>query len=713
MDSEERHVPEVESPGQITDLVEKLGTASHLPNLGWDVVALLALLFVMITYHIQHPTLLFRVPFGETFRDVQEQGFQETMVYALIASAVLLVAMWRKILPDRDRLPSMIQTTILIAYGVILYYGKVADLMFPALLFVGLLLWHARGYLWGDHHRLNVRLRYVMIFGMGFYILHIIALILQDNHFFLSFYNLKTEDFVDILKMKKSEAAVFADSVKALNSLALLGGAGWASIVYLWSPWESLRFYRQNPLNANWSTLALTLGKDIAALIAVVVGFLTYHLIHPIWVNSKSDLPFEGQKTLAGAILFISTLILVISQLRDDFPFWQERFIKFWANIRQANLRRAFQQIQWKHISRQIRIFLHSKIKSPINEEAMYARLKMVIVLGVLLYVGHTLSVLWADTDRIGNFYHANSTLYGQLLVMEDVPTALRVTDWAALLAGVCMVSIFYFWSPWERLMLYVSVVVDNFSAVVVAFLMVGVWEYGLKYLGVKEFLLPRPSAIWGEFKEIYPSLIAGSWFTIKNALDGFIAGCGAGIFMGILSARYLRFSKAVLPLAIAANAVPIIAFAPIFNAWFGLTSTESKVAIVAVLCFFPTMISTVQGLTSVDERELELMESYAASEFEIFRYLRLPTALPFIFSSLKLAATLAMIGAIVAEFFGGTPATALGFRIKNTAGLLKMAESWSAIIVASVLGIGFFLFISVLERNAMPWYSAFRDESD
>ena len=166
------------------------------------------------------------------------------------------------------------------------------------------------------------------------------------------------------------------------------------------------------------------------------------------------------------------------------------------------------------------------------------------------------------------------------------------------------------------------------------------------------------------------------------------------------------------IQLAIAANAVPIIAFAPIANAWFGLTSSDSKVAIVAVLCYFPAMISTVRGLTSVEPIQIELMRSYAASQLEIFWHVRLPNALPFIFSALKLATTLAMIGAIVSEYFGGTPNTALGFKIKNDAALLKMTESWSAIIMTSLLGIGFYTFISVMERTAMPWYRSFRSDS-
>jgi NitT/TauT family transport system permease protein len=156
---------------------------------------------------------------------------------------------------------------------------------------------------------------------------------------------------------------------------------------------------------------------------------------------------------------------------------------------------------------------------------------------------------------------------------------------------------------------------------------------------------------------------------------------------------------------------VPIIAFAPIANFWFGVTSPNSKIAIVAVLCYFPAMISTVRGLTSVDTTQLELMQSYAATEVDIFRRLRIPNALPFMFSAFKLATTLSMIGAIVAEFFGGS-LSGLGYRIREDAVLFRFPESWSAIIIASLFGISFYVLISALERAAMPWYRSFRSES-
>jgi len=231
-----------------------------------------------------------------------------------------------------------------------------------------------------------------------------------------------------------------------------------------------------------------------------------------------------------------------------------------------------------------------------------------------------------------------------------------------------------------------------------------------LTVFNVQQFLLPKPTVIVAKLLTIYDQLVTVGWNTLQNAAWGFICGCGLGILTGMLSARFTDFSKALMPLAIAANSVPIIAFAPIFNTWFGALNPSSKVAIVAVLTYFPAMISTVKGLNAVDYRSLELMRSYAATEWEIFRKLRLPNALPFIFSSLKVATTLSMIGAIVSEFFGGST-KGLGYRLAQDAQLFRYPEAWASIIVAALLGIFFYMVVSAVERAMMPWHISFREE--
>ena len=157
-----------------------------------------------------------------------------------------------------------------------------------------------------------------------------------------------------------------------------------------------------------------------------------------------------------------------------------------------------------------------------------------------------------------------------------------------------------------------------------------------------------------------------------------------------------------LLPFAVASNSIPIVAMAPLAIVWFGIDE-GSKIAIVAVMCFFPTLISAVHGFRAAAPEAVELMVSYAASEWQIFTKLRVPSALPFIFNALKVCSTLSMIGAIVAEFFGGSTKF-LGIYIKTEANILHTTNAWAAIIVACIFGLTFYLVIVAIERLVMPW---------
>jgi NitT/TauT family transport system permease protein len=295
-------------------------------------------------------------------------------------------------------------------------------------------------------------------------------------------------------------------------------------------------------------------------------------------------------------------------------------------------------------------------------------------------------------------------------IATQYMASAQNALNLSTLLEYLAILAVIILWSPWRRLGVYWTALQRNLAPIFMAIIVLVLWETIINVFNIQQFLLPKPSVIAGQFIQIYDRLITVGWNTFQNAFWGFVVGCGLGILTGLVSSRFVNFSKALLPLAIAANSVPIIAFAPIFNNWFGALNPASKIAIVAVLTYFPAMISTVRGLASVDFRSLELMRSYAATEWEIFRKLRLPTALPFIFSALKVATTLGMIGAIVSEYFGGST-QGLGYRIREDAQLFRYAESWSAIIVASLLGILFYLLVSATERALMPWHVSFREE--
>ena len=232
---------------------------------------------------------------------------------------------------------------------------------------------------------------------------------------------------------------------------------------------------------------------------------------------------------------------------------------------------------------------------------------------------------------------------------------------------------------------------------------MVAAWEGGIALFHVQQFLLPRPSdivqAFWTDRHTLWPA----GWYTFKEALGGFAIGSTLGIVAATFVGRFKTLGTAFMPVAIAANAVPIIAFAPIFGVWFNPISAASKMAIAAVLCFLPVMVNTLRGLQSASPRQIELMRSYAASEREIWRRVRVPTALPFVFTALKVASVLAMIGAIVGEYFGGA-FTALGVIINSEAQIFHFVTAWAGILLASLLGLALYGAVVLTERLVVRW---------
>jgi NitT/TauT family transport system permease protein len=249
----------------------------------------------------------------------------------------------------------------------------------------------------------------------------------------------------------------------------------------------------------------------------------------------------------------------------------------------------------------------------------------------------------------------------------------------------------------------------DWIPALVVFGLGIVAWQWFFPdVLGVERFLLPRFSDVINTLWDERSTLWSAGWFTFKEALGGFVLGSGVAIVAALVLSRWRRLGGALMPYAIAASAIPIIAFAPITNAWFGLLSPWSKIVIAAVLCFFPVFVSTLRGLTSVRPESPELMRSYAAGEWTIYRRLRVPTSLPFVFTALKVATVLAMIGAVVGDYFGGST-EALGVQIQSSVALGQFETAWAAILVASILGIVFYAAIALAERFALSWHPSVR----
>ena len=248
----------------------------------------------------------------------------------------------------------------------------------------------------------------------------------------------------------------------------------------------------------------------------------------------------------------------------------------------------------------------------------------------------------------------------------------------------------------------------DWFPALAVFVIGLAAWQGIVTGFHIQEFLLPKPTSIGDAFWTQKGTLWNEGVYTFKEALGGYALGAGLGIAIALLFAAWRPLAGAFMPYAVAANAVPIIAFAPIMNNWFGLLNPFSKMAIASVLCFFPVMINTLRGLISVHPSSIELMHSYAAGRFSTFRRVRIPNALPHIFTGLKVATVLSMIGAIVGEYYGG-PTEALGVKILNDSSYGNFTDAWAGIVMASLFGILFYATVSLVERLTTSWHPSAR----
>ena len=233
------------------------------------------------------------------------------------------------------------------------------------------------------------------------------------------------------------------------------------------------------------------------------------------------------------------------------------------------------------------------------------------------------------------------------------------------------------------------------------------VWEAAVRLLDVPVIILPPPSAIAVRFATSIPTLAADFWQTIKGVLAGYVLGCASGFAVAILVDRSSFLKRGLLPLGNLVSALPIVGIAPIMVMWFGF-DWPSKAAVVVVMTFFPMLVNTVAGLSSAGGMERDLMKTYAADYWQTLRALRLPAALPFVFNALKINTTLAMIGAIVAEFFG-TPIVGMGFRISTEVGHLAIDMVWATILVAAVTGSLFYALVAGIERRVTFWHASYR----
>ena len=273
---------------------------------------------------------------------------------------------------------------------------------------------------------------------------------------------------------------------------------------------------------------------------------------------------------------------------------------------------------------------------------------------------------------------------------------------WAAVWRGIDIIAAYRSLDPGRQRL--VGLLVPTAFGLWLVYL----WEIATVGFGVPQVLLPPPSAVaerfasstdilWQDFRQTF----------LKSVLAGYVIGCGSGFLVSILVDRVPFLQRGLLPLGNLVSALPIVGIAPIMVMWFGF-DWQSKAAVVVIMTFFPMLVNTVTGLAAAGGLERELMRSYAAGYWPTLFKLRLPAALPFIFNALKINSTLALIGAIVAEFFG-TPIVGMGFRISTEVGRMSVDMVWAEIVVAALVGSAFYGAIALIERGCTFWHPSYR----
>jgi NitT/TauT family transport system permease protein len=237
--------------------------------------------------------------------------------------------------------------------------------------------------------------------------------------------------------------------------------------------------------------------------------------------------------------------------------------------------------------------------------------------------------------------------------------------------------------------------------------IVIGGWEAAVRAFAVPSYLIPAPSAIWTAMWFDGGSIFGEAGITALEAIVGFVIGSLFGAVLGTVCAYSVLLARAMLPYVIAANTIPVVGIAPIVILWLG-SGIASKIAVTALLSFFPLALNMMRGLQSYDRTIMDVFHVAAANGVQRFVKMRLPSALPYIFVGLKLNVTFAVIGAIVAEFVQADEG--LGFVIMSSYKNLNMPRLWAAMTVSALIGIAFFAVVAAIERLAIPWHDSMRD---
>ncbi len=346
-------------------------------------------------------------------------------------------------------------------------------------------------------------------------------------------------------------------------------------------------------------------------------------------------------------------------------------------------------------------------------------------ILAAVIMVAAALASLTQLSSGVGNFIIFAGTAVAATYVIVFLPSVADLAADGEFTKSGLFAAAAGFWAlvvaAWALASLLVSRLAEvstprrggNILLRVVIPLLFGagvvfLWEVIVRALAVPFIILPPPSAIWARIIGSLPILWIDFQQTFLHAvLAGYAIGCLSGFIVAIAVDRVPFLKRGLRPVGNLVSALPIVAIAPIMVMWFGF-DWPSKAAVVVAMTFFPMLVNTVAGLAASEDIERDLMHTYAAGYWQSLFKLRLPAALPFIFNALKINSTLAMIGAIVAEFFG-TPIKGMGFRISTEVGRMNTDMVWAEIAVAALAGSAFYGAVSLIERVVTFWHPSFR----
>ncbi len=227
-------------------------------------------------------------------------------------------------------------------------------------------------------------------------------------------------------------------------------------------------------------------------------------------------------------------------------------------------------------------------------------------------------------------------------------------------------------------------------------------WEFAVKLFGIKEYLLPPPSRIWTEFLKRWPIVFSAAWVTTQEILGGYLLAVVVSIPLAWAVVRWRFVEEAIYPVIVFLQIIPKIAIAPLFIIWFGF-GFGPKLLIVFLLCFFPIVVASVAGFKSVDPDIMDFARTTGAGGLRMFLKIRLPQALPEIFTGLKVGAALSATAAVVAEFVASD--RGLGYLLQQYNGNLETPMVFAIIVLLSVIGLAVYYVVELIERLVIPWH--------